>query len=91
VKGGKGNIAYVEDPTGYKFELIEREKVGEEKLARVSLRVTDLDMSIRCYEKCLGIYTQLLRKRENPGVQQKLPVLQCKADTHGEKKYAPKF
>jgi lactoylglutathione lyase len=66
VKGGKTNIAFVEDPTGYKFEIIERKKLGKENFAQVMLRVTDLDKSIQYYEKCLGM--QLLRKRDNAGL-----------------------
>jgi lactoylglutathione lyase len=66
VKGGKTNIAFVEDPTGYKFEIIEREKLGKEQFAQVMLRVSDLDKSIAYYENCLGM--QLIRKRDNPGV-----------------------
>ena len=65
VKGGKTNIAFVEDPTGYKFELIEREKATQEPFCQVMLRVSNLDKSIEYYEKCLGM--KLLRKRENPG------------------------
>ena len=65
VKGGKTNIAFVEDPTGYKFELIEREKPTKEPFCQVMLRVSNLDKSIEYYEKCLGM--TLLRKRENPG------------------------
>lgn len=65
VKGGKTNIAFAEDPTGYKFELIERAELGKENFAQVMLRVSDLDKSIAYYENCLGL--TLLRKRENPG------------------------
>ena len=65
VKGGKTNIAFAEDPTGYKFELIEREELGKENFAQVMLRVSDLDKSIAYYENCLGL--KLLRKRDNPG------------------------
>lgn len=35
VKGGKTVIAFVEDPTGYKWELIERKGEIEEPLAQV--------------------------------------------------------
>ena len=36
VKGGKTVIAFVDDPTGYKFELIQREKAAiPEPLAQV--------------------------------------------------------
>ncbi len=49
VKGGKSVIAFVEDPTGYKFELIQREPTPE-PLCQVMLRVGDLDRSIAFYE-----------------------------------------
>jgi catechol 2,3-dioxygenase-like lactoylglutathione lyase family enzyme len=65
VKGGKTHIAFVEDPTGYKWELIQRETESSEPLAQVMLRVTDLEKSIKYYEDCIGM--KLLRKRENPG------------------------
>lgn len=35
VKGGKTVIAFVDDPTGYKFELIQREGEITEPLAQV--------------------------------------------------------
>jgi lactoylglutathione lyase len=49
VKGGKSVIAFVEDPTGYKFELLQREPTPE-PLCQVMLRVGDLDRSIAFYE-----------------------------------------
>jgi hypothetical protein len=69
VKGGKTHIAFVEDPTGYKFELIQREAESPEPFAQVMLRVSNLDKSIKYYEDCLGM--KLLRKRENPGARPK--------------------
>ncbi|GBG88537.1 hypothetical protein CBR_g48006 [Chara braunii] len=63
VKGGKSVIAFVEDPSGYKFELIQRPKTPE-PLCQVMLRVGDLDRSIAFYENALGM--KLLRKRDNP-------------------------
>ncbi|XVE70467.1 hypothetical protein DITRI_Ditri10aG0074700 [Diplodiscus trichospermus] len=50
VKGGTTIIAFVEDPDGYKFELIERGPTPE-PLCQVMLRVGDLDRSINFYEK----------------------------------------
>jgi catechol 2,3-dioxygenase-like lactoylglutathione lyase family enzyme len=50
VKGGKTVIAFVEDPDGYKFELIERGPTPE-PLCQVMLRVGDLDRAINFYEK----------------------------------------
>lgn len=54
VKGGTTVIAFVEDPTGYKWELIERkDKAIPEPIAQVMLRVTDLDKSI-AYYRCVA-------------------------------------
>lgn len=65
VKGGTTVIAFVEDPTGYKWELIERKGTSiPEPIAQVMLRVTDLDASIAYYEAALGM--RLIRKRDNP-------------------------
>lgn len=50
VKGGKTVIAFIEDPDGYKFELLERGPTPE-PLCQVMLRVGDLDRSIKFYEK----------------------------------------
>ncbi|XP_022731713.1 probable lactoylglutathione lyase, chloroplastic isoform X2 [Durio zibethinus] len=63
VKGGTTVIAFVEDPDGYKFELIERGPTPE-PLCQVMLRVGDLDRSINFYEKAFGM--ELLRTRDNP-------------------------
>lgn len=64
VKGGNSVIAFVEDPTGYKWELIQREGKQSDPICQVMLRVSDLDKSIKYYEECLGM--KLLRKRDNP-------------------------
>ncbi|XP_023740452.3 probable lactoylglutathione lyase, chloroplastic [Lactuca sativa] len=63
VKGGKTNIAFIDDPDGYKFELIERGPTPE-PLCRVMLRVGDLGRSIAFYEKAFGM--ELVRKRDSP-------------------------
>ncbi|KAK9208563.1 hypothetical protein WN944_000921 [Citrus x changshan-huyou] len=63
VKGGNTVIAFIEDPDGYKFELLERGPTPE-PLCQVMLRVGDLDRSINFYEKAFGM--ELLRKRDNP-------------------------
>ncbi|PIA64818.1 hypothetical protein AQUCO_00100348v1 [Aquilegia coerulea] len=63
VKGGNTVIAFVEDPDGYKFELLERGPTPE-PLCQVMLRVGDLDRAIKFYEKAFGM--ELLRKRDNP-------------------------
>ena len=47
VKGGKTQIAFVKDPAGFSWELIERPGAEpKEPLAQVMLRVTDLERSI---------------------------------------------
>ncbi|KAB2079801.1 hypothetical protein ERO13_A05G025300v2 [Gossypium hirsutum] len=63
VKGGTTVIAFVEDPDGYKFELIERWPAPE-PLCQVMLRVGDLDRSIKFYEKAFGM--ELLCTQDNP-------------------------
>lgn len=63
VKGGKTVIAFVEDPDGYKFEILERPGTPE-PLCQVMLRVGNLDRAISFYEKACGM--ELLRKRDNP-------------------------
>ncbi|XP_059658003.1 probable lactoylglutathione lyase, chloroplastic [Cornus florida] len=63
VKGGTTIIAFIEDPDGYKFELLERGPTSE-PLCQVMLRVGDLDRSINFYKKAFGM--ELLRKSDNP-------------------------
>ncbi|XP_078177460.1 putative lactoylglutathione lyase, chloroplastic isoform X1 [Carex rostrata] len=63
VKGGKTVIAFIEDPDGYKFEILERDPTPE-PLCQVMLRVGDLDRSIEFYKKAYGM--ELLRTRDNP-------------------------
>ncbi|XAR53796.1 Lactoylglutathione lyase [Bertholletia excelsa] len=53
-KGGKTVFAFVEDPDGYNFELLQRPPTPE-PLCQVMLRVGDLDRSIKFYEKALGM------------------------------------
>ncbi|KAJ0029863.1 hypothetical protein Pint_13239 [Pistacia integerrima] len=68
VKGGNTVIAFIEDPDGYKFELLERGPTPE-PLCQVMLRVGDLDRSINFYEKVsivLAFGMELLRRRDNP-------------------------
>lgn len=54
VKGGASIIAFVKDPDGYTFELIQRGPTPE-PLCQVMLRVGDLDRSIKFYEKVVLI------------------------------------
>ncbi|KAJ8459816.1 hypothetical protein OPV22_032742 [Ensete ventricosum] len=69
VKGGRTVIAFIEDPDGYKFELLERGPTPE-PLCQVMLCVGDLDRSIEVLfffftcNKAFGM--ELLRKRDNP-------------------------
>lgn len=59
VKGGKTVIAFIEDPDGYKFELLERGPTPE-PLCQVMLRVGDLGRSIKFYEKVSPLRCQTL-------------------------------
>lgn len=63
VKDSSTVIAFIEDPDGYTFELLER-KPTSEPLCQVMLRVGDLDRAIAFYQKAVGM--KLLRKRDNP-------------------------
>ncbi|KAL2544944.1 putative lactoylglutathione lyase [Forsythia ovata] len=74
VKGGNTVIAFVDDPDGYKFELIERRPTSE-PLCQVMLQVGDLDRSIDFYRKGFGM--ELLRIRDNPEYR-------CTSSHHGE-------
>lgn len=85
VKGGKTVIAFVEDPTGYKWEIIERPKESiRDPICQVMLRVLDLDKSIKFYTEALGC--KLLRKRENPEQKYTLAFL-----AYGEEDDVPVF
>ena len=50
VKGGTIIIAFVKDPDGYTFELIQRPP-SSEPLCQIMLHVTDLQRSVQFYEK----------------------------------------
>ncbi|XP_073100187.1 lactoylglutathione lyase [Elaeis guineensis] len=63
VKGGTTVIAFVQDPDGYLFELIQRGPTPE-PLCQVMLRVGDLERSIKFYEKACGM--KLLRQKDVP-------------------------
>lgn len=52
VKGGNSVIAFVKDPDGYTFELIQRPSTPE-PLCQIMLRVGDLDKSISFYERVM--------------------------------------
>lgn len=50
VSGGTTVIAFVTDPDGYAFEILQRASTPE-PLCQVMLRVGDLERSIKFYEK----------------------------------------
>ncbi|XP_010915890.1 probable lactoylglutathione lyase, chloroplastic [Elaeis guineensis] len=63
LNGGKTLVASIEDPDGYKFELLERGPTPE-PFCQVMLRVGDLDRATNFYEKAFGM--ELLHKQDNP-------------------------
>ncbi|KAF8388947.1 hypothetical protein HHK36_025630 [Tetracentron sinense] len=80
VKGGSTVIAFIEDPDGYKFELLERGPTPE-PLCQVMLRVGDLDRSIKFYERVssgqeseTAFGMELLRRRDNPEYKTFVPL-----------------
>ncbi|XP_077243675.1 glyoxalase/bleomycin resistance protein/dioxygenase superfamily protein [Tasmannia lanceolata] len=72
VKGGKTVIAFVQDPDGYLFELIQRGPTPE-PLCQVMLRVGDLERSIKFYEKACGM--KLLRTIDNPAYKYTIAMM----------------
>ena len=54
VKGGKTVIAFVEDPTGYKWELITREEPIKEPLAQVNSYSNDDSTDSWCMQCTCG-------------------------------------
>lgn len=54
VKGGNSIIAFVKDPDGYTFEIIQRPSTPE-PLCQVMLRVGDLERSTKFYEKVINL------------------------------------
>ncbi|KAL6990765.1 lactoylglutathione lyase [Sarracenia purpurea var. burkii] len=62
-EGGKAVFAFVKDPDGYSFELLQRPPTLE-PLSQVMLRVGDLDRSINFYKQALGM--KLLLKYDRP-------------------------
>ena len=63
VKGGQTVIAFIEDPDGYKFELLQRPPTPE-PFAQVCLRVGDIERSIAFYEKAFGL--KVFSKKDRP-------------------------
>ncbi|KAH7841014.1 hypothetical protein Vadar_024512 [Vaccinium darrowii] len=74
-KGGSPIVAFVEDPDGYKFKLLERGPTPE-PLCQLMLRVGDLDHSITYHKKAYGM--ELLRKRDYPEYEVSSYSLTCK-------------
>jgi|UniRef100_A0A2N9H607 lactoylglutathione lyase len=72
VKGGKSVIAFVKDPDGYVFELIQRGPTPE-PLCQVMLRVGDLERSIKFYEKALGM--RVVKKVDRPEYKYTIAML----------------
>ncbi|XP_027329997.1 lactoylglutathione lyase GLX1-like [Abrus precatorius] len=72
VKGGTTVIAFVKDPDGYTFGLIQR-PVIRDPFCQVMLRVGDLERSIKFYEKALGL--QVLRKVDKPDYKYTIAML----------------
>ncbi|XP_050104872.1 lactoylglutathione lyase GLX1-like [Malus sylvestris] len=77
VKGGKSIIAFVKDPDGYMFEIIQRPSTPE-PLCQVMLRVGDLERSIKFYEKALGL--KLLRTIDRPEYKYTIAILGYKEE-----------
>lgn len=48
--GAMAIVAFVKEPNGYEFELLQRQATPQ-PLSQVMLRVSDLDRSINFYEK----------------------------------------
>ncbi|XP_059063947.1 lactoylglutathione lyase-like isoform X1 [Cryptomeria japonica] len=71
-EGGMTVVAYVQDPDGYLFQLIQRGPTPE-PLCQVVLRIGDLDRSIAFYEKACGM--KLLRKKDNPDYKYTVAML----------------
>ncbi|KAB1215183.1 Lactoylglutathione lyase [Morella rubra] len=65
-EGGSTVYAFVQDPEGYSFELIQRPPTPE-PLCQIMLHVADLDRAIEFYEKALGM--NLLLKYDSPKEQ----------------------
>ncbi|KAK1439456.1 hypothetical protein QVD17_05274 [Tagetes erecta] len=56
--------AFIEDPDGYTFELVEKKGRISEPLCQVMLRVGDIDRSINFYQKAYGM--KLIRRKDEP-------------------------
>ncbi|KEH15930.1 lactoylglutathione lyase, putative, partial [Medicago truncatula] len=63
VKDGSTVTAFIEDPSGDRFELLGR-RLTREPLCKVMLQADNLDCVIAFYEKAVGM--KLLHKIVNP-------------------------
>ncbi|MED6144114.1 Lactoylglutathione lyase [Stylosanthes scabra] len=63
LQGGTIVVAFVKDPDGYTFALIQRPTIHD-PFCQIMLRVGDLERSIQFYEKAVGL--KLLRKVDKP-------------------------
>ncbi|XP_018730799.2 lactoylglutathione lyase GLX1-like [Eucalyptus grandis] len=63
IEGGAQVYAFVEDPNGYSFELLQRGPTPD-PLCQIMLQVTDLDRAASFYEKALGM--TILLKYDSP-------------------------
>jgi lactoylglutathione lyase len=72
VEGGTTVIAFVKDPDGYTFALIQR-SIIHDPFIQISLRVGDLERDIKFYEKALGF--NVLRKVDNPEKKYTIAIL----------------
>jgi len=77
VQGGTTVIAFVKDPDGYTFALIQRSVIAD-PFAHIMLRVGDLDRDVKFYEKALGL--KVLRKDDNPESKYTVVVLGYKGE-----------
>ncbi|GAU18397.1 hypothetical protein TSUD_202860 [Trifolium subterraneum] len=72
VEGGTTVIAFVKDPDGYTFALIQR-SIIRDPFIQISLRIGDLERDIKFYEKALGF--KVLRKVDNPEKKYTIAIL----------------
>ncbi|CAK8564387.1 unnamed protein product [Lathyrus sativus] len=77
VQGGTTVIAFVKDPDGYTFALIQRSEIVD-PFAHIMLRVGDLERCIKFYEKAVGL--KVVRKDDNPEKKYTVVVLGYKGE-----------
>ncbi|RHN64982.1 putative lactoylglutathione lyase [Medicago truncatula] len=77
VQGGTTVIAFVKDPDGYTFALVQR-PIVHDPFCQISLRVGDLERAIKFYEKALGL--KVVRKVDNPENKYTIAILGYKEE-----------